>query len=261
MAMKRAIEQAFDVIELDLVLTEDGVPVLSDLPWLRPGCQSSDGAPLNPDIAIRFDDLTLEELVGLFRCGGTPDPEFPNALIEAQPVLTFDEFLGMLPGTDPTIRLHLDIGYQVGWTPAPARFAQEILQRWVDADLPHAIYVSSDSPVALDAFQREARAVGESLDTCLVWPPMDAGQAPESAALRHELGLAAGVVDLVKRTENAGADGLCVYHRLAGRRLFQELHRAGLEGRVWTVNEPGDLGAYRRWAVDGIITDYPGDWL
>ena len=40
--------------------------------------------------------------------------------------------------------------------------------------------------------------------------------------------------------------------------LLAQIHGAGLECYVWTVNEPAQMDRLVEWGVNGIITDRPG---
>lgn len=49
--------------------------------------------------------------------------------------------------------------------------------------------------------------------------------------------------------------------RIVTRRLVEEAHRSGLEVHVWTVNDPRRMHALLDLSVDGIMTDFPGRLL
>ena len=39
--------------------------------------------------------------------------------------------------------------------------------------------------------------------------------------------------------------------------VANQIRDAGFKIYTWTVNDPNDINMAKRWAVDGIITDYP----
>jgi glycerophosphoryl diester phosphodiesterase len=47
------------------------------------------------------------------------------------------------------------------------------------------------------------------------------------------------------------------HHKLIHQELISEMRAAGKKILVWTVNVPADMKRLAKWAVDGIISDYP----
>lgn len=45
--------------------------------------------------------------------------------------------------------------------------------------------------------------------------------------------------------------------RMLTPRFVRDLHAAGIQVHVWTVNEVADMNRLLDWGVDGLITDYP----
>lgn len=45
--------------------------------------------------------------------------------------------------------------------------------------------------------------------------------------------------------------------RMLTPRFVKDLHAAGIQVHVWTVNEVSDMNRLLDWGVDGLITDYP----
>lgn len=53
-------------------------------------------------------------------------------------------------------------------------------------------------------------------------------------------------------------------HRVATRALIRAAHRHGVPVHVWTLDEPEEWATFRRWDVDGIMTNDPAglrSWL
>lgn len=68
---------------------------------------------------------------------------------------------------------------------------------------------------------------------------------------------ASRLLDPVGDIRRARAHALCQEYCLADRALVREVHRAGCQVFVWTVNQPRDLRRMLALDVHAIITDYP----
>ncbi len=250
----------FDGMEIDLVLTRDLVPVLHHDPAVSPEhCRMVDGSMVPKDYLIR--DHTFAELQESVVCGGVPLDEFPEALVVAEPLLSFDEMLAMIRelGSDDAL-IHLDIKQEPGLTLPPDTFAQQIVGRWVDADLPQRVHASSNLPDVLEAFRSEAGLHGVSIETTLIWPRFPVGGSTTKVALRREGALLSGTEDYVALAEEAGADHIAINWELVDKHLAAVAQKEGVGIMLWTPNDPRLLDKLaRRWPVDVIITDFPGE--
>ncbi len=274
-AMLASLEDGYAGIELDLVLTADGVPVLSHDPWVHEtlcervipetgGTVQTDGLA-GLDGKVRIDGLTLEELQRQYVCGGPPDPDFPNAVVRAEPIMALDELLTALRFAEADTLVHLDVKVHPGWTPPADAYADAILGRWYEADPPQPYYVSADRVDVLQAFETWGATAGVDVDTRLSWPRFpvepDDPAAPSAASivLQAEAALALGTVDPLRRVEDNDFDGLMMYWELADRHTARIAADRGYTMALWTINEPHQLTAHARWPLAGLITDYPAD--
>jgi glycerophosphoryl diester phosphodiesterase len=257
-AMLASLEDGYAGLEFDVVLTADGVPVLHHDPWVHPSlCERVDGAPVGE--RVRIDGLPLETLEATYQCGGLPDPDFPNAVLHAESVMTFDELLTELRFAEASLLVHIDLKYEPGWTPPPEDFADAILSRWFAADPPQPFYVSSPHAEAIQAVENWSRVQARNVRTSLSWPayPIDGGAV--QYGLSAEALRTFGLQDPVRLAEDAGADGLALHWELARRHDVQTARGLGMDVALWTLNEPALLTAHARWPVSSLITDYPGD--
>ncbi|MEZ4322965.1 MAG: glycerophosphodiester phosphodiesterase family protein [Myxococcota bacterium] len=257
-AMLASMDDGYAGLEMDVVLTADGVPVLSHDPWVHETlCERVDGAPM--EARVRIDGLLLEELQETYLCGGLPDPAFPNAVLHAESMMTFDELVAALRFTEASLRVHIDVKFEPGWTPPPEAFADAVLSRWFEADPPQSFYVSSGHAEALRAFEDWGSANAKDVPTSLSWPsaPLDADAV--RTGLSAELRRALGLEDPVRLAEDAGADGVALYYELAERHMVASARARGLDVALWTLNDPALLSAHARWPVTSLITDFPGD--
>jgi len=258
--LRQAMAQGYDGIEVDVVLTRDLVPVLHHDPSVSTEhCRTADGGEVPADTLIR--DLSLEELQAGYVCGGLPLDEFDQAVVRAEPIATLAEMIGLLREVAPADQLiHLDIKQEPGLTLPPSVFAEQVLTPWYEAELPQPMHVSSNLPAVLAAFRDEAGLHGRSLETTLIWPRFPVGASTSAVALQREGALLSGKEDYVALADEAGADNLALNWELASKHLATVAHREGVGIMLWTPNDPAVLHRLaRRWPVDVLITDFPGE--
>lgn len=255
---RTAVRGAFALglsVELDVVLTRDRVPVLAVAPFVDPSrCQIED----EPVIGVhRWDEIGSREL-GDVACGGFPDDDFPNAVVGGEPPITLDEVLDLLLEAPDDVTVHLDILHEPGLTPAPERFAEAVLDRWIEADRPQDLVISGRRPEVIAAFEGHGRERGFEVTTLLDLPliePSDGWGDLVVEDLGHRI---TNTLDYVDAARDAGADGVTVLADLADRRQLELARREGLITSVWTVDGEDRL---RPWLdrVDVVVTNYPGD--
>jgi len=256
LAMERSVQADFDGIEVDLALTADRVPVLSHDPWVPHVCTYQNGEEITSRDLLA--ELTLDELRERYECGGHPDPAFPNAELRSEEMYTLDAMIKELRYGDPDVVVYLDIKYELGFTELPEIFAEEILGRWFEADLPNPTWVFADNTAAIGAFETYARANGHSLRTALTWPEFPPDASSTAIGLSSELQQGMGLGGPLADVRDAGADGVAVYWELASRQLTRDARDDGVDLFLWTLNGP-ELESHLDWDVTGVITDYPGD--
>ena len=266
-AFERAILLGVDVLELDLGMTRDGVPVVHHDRALDPDrTRDADGAWLaQPGPFLNTLDLaTLSEFdVGRAAPGSRIAERFPEQVPRDGtriPALAEVLALGRRPGAGG-IRFNIETKL----TPlapeesaGPEEFARAVVgvlqsEGMVDrADLQsfdwrvlHAARKLAPglSTVCLTAEQRWH-------DNILRGPP---GPSPWTAGLDIEA-FGGSVPRLV---QTAGCAAWSPYYRDLTEETLAEARALGLRVVVWTVNEVDEMLALARLGVDGIITDYP----
>lgn len=257
-AMLASLDDGWQGIELDLVLTADGVPVLAHDPWVHTElCTTASVAPISE--RVRIDTFTLAELQEQFLWGGVPDPDFPNAAVVAEPVMALDELIEVLYDTQAQTVVHLDMKYEPGWTTTPDVYAEQVLRRWTEADLPQRFYISSPWPDMIEATEDWSRRNGWEVATSFSWPLVRRERSTLGQALGLELGATSGADDPLAQALAVDADGMNLNWELASRSLVRAARDEGLQVQLWTLNDPHALAHHASWPVDALITDYPGD--
>lgn len=254
-AMLGSIDAGYGGLEFDLVLTADGVPVLSHDPWLHEElCTTADGGAIEERIFIQ--DLDFDTLQADYLCGGVEDPENPDAELVAETVMSFDELLEAMVDA-PEMLFHIDVKYEPEETPAPEVFAEEIMSRFVVADLPNPWFVSANLPELVQAFEAWGDEHDVDVPSLVTWPRFTPETSDVAVAIGNELGASTGLVDMASVADAAGADGVSVPFQVIDRQLASFARDQGYFVAVWTVNDEALLQALQGWPIDAVITDYP----
>ena len=266
-AFERAIELRVDVLELDLGLTRDGVPVVHHDRALDPErTRDATGAWLAPPGPF-LNTLDLAALSEFDVGRAAPDSKIAKRFPEQVPrdgtripALAEVLALGRRPGADG-IRFNIETKLTPlapEETAGPEEFATAVVavlraEGMIDrADLQsfdwrvlHAARkLAPDlSTVCLTAEQRW-------IDNILRGRP---GPSPWTAGLDVE----AFDGSVPRLVEAAGCVVWSPYYRDLTEATLAEAHALRLRVVVWTVNEVDDMLALARLGVDGIITDYP----
>jgi len=222
-----ALEQGADILESDVHVTADGVPVLIHDPSVD---RTTDGEGL----VAELDFATLSRLDAGWHFGerggfrergrGHGVPSLEQA---------FEAF--------PTARFNLEIkapGVEL------AERVLELVGRFERAEL--TLLTAGEDPdmaslrTALAASGR-APAVGASLaDILEVVQSALEGRAPETDSMAIQIPDAFAGKPLV--TDD----------------LVRHAHAHGIAVHVWTINEPGEMQRLLDLGVDGLVTDHPG---
>jgi glycerophosphoryl diester phosphodiesterase len=252
LAVERSVDREYAAIEVDLVLTQDGVPVLNHDPWLDARTCVGPGQTPIAEESVLIQELTLAQLQQDYECGGTSDPDFPDQELRAESLMTLDELIVELAGA-PDMRVHLDVKYEPGDTPAPQVMAEAILGRWDSANLPNPYYATANLPEMIQALE----VASPGVPTALIWPRFPPGGSDVAVALSNELATAIGVRELVDLARAADADGIAVPYQVIDRQRIEFARQEGLSVHVWTPNSEALLKRFCRWPLDSLITDYP----
>ena len=266
-AFERAIELGVDVLELDLGLTRDGVPVVHHDRGLNPDrTRDAAGAWLSgPGPFIRTLDLAeLSEFdVGRAAPGGRTAEQFPEqAPRDGTRIPTLSEVLalGRRPGAG-AIRFNLETKLTPlapEETAGPEEFARAVVAVLrAEGMLGRANVQSFDWRVLF-----EARRLAPELSTvCLTaeqsWLDNVHRGRPDPSPWTAGLDVGAFGGSVPRLVEAAGCRGWSPYYRDLTAEAVAEAHALGLKVVVWTVNEVDEMLALARLGVDGIITDYP----
>ena len=266
-AFERAIELGVDVLELDLGMTRDGVPVVHHDRALDPDrTRDMTGAWLTPPGPF-LDTLDLTELaqfdVGRVAPGSPIAERFPDQVPRDGtriPTLAEVLALGRRPGAG-AIRFNIETKVTPlapEETAEPAEFARAVVEVLrAEGMLDRADLQSFDWRVL-----HEARGLAPALSTvCLTaerrWIDNVLRGRPGPSPWTAGLDIDAFDGSVPRMVQAAGCAVWSPYYRDLTKETLAEAHALGLRVVVWTVNEVADMLALARLGVDGIITDYP----
>lgn len=248
--LRGAISRGFSGVEFDIGLTKDRVPVVQHNTSVDTTlCTRADGASL-AGVKLYVKDLTLAELRTGFLCGGVPDPEFPDAQVLADTILTFDEVIQEVQAA-PGLTLQFDVKYEPGESLDAEAFATEIVGRWRAANLPNRFYTSCAYTECVQAF----RAQGVE-DARLTWPNFVEGSNTTLVGVGSEVLSQLGLDSPIGKARSAGATGLDASYAVLDRRSVEAANKEGLKVTLWTVDSESALSTYCQWPVDVVISDY-----
>ena len=266
-AFERAIELGADVLELDLGMTRDGVPVVHHDRALDPErTRNAAGAWLAPPgpFLNTLDLAALSEFdVGRAAPGSRIAKRFPEQVPRDGtriPALAEVLALGRRPGAGG-IRFNIETKLTPlapEETAEPEEFATAVVAVLrAEAMIDRADLQSFDWRVL-----RAARKLAPDLSTvCLTaeqrWIDNILRGRPGPSPWTAGLDIEAFGGSVPRLVEAAGCAVWSPYYRDLTEETLTEAHALGLRVVVWTVNEADDMLALARLGVDGIITDYP----
>lgn len=245
-AFRTALEIGVTTLEMDVVISKDGVVVVSHEPWMAgEKCRTPDGERIAAGKARhRIYERTYEQIAG-YDCGSLTLEEFPEQKPTAAPKPRLRDVLQMAETyvkehDRPPVFYNIETKSRPEWDgtfhPDPSIFAERVLAVVEDEDVAPRTTIQSFDPRTLEAVHRQNTVVRTAL--LVGWSGSD--------GLEDDLATLSFVPDIY--SPNA---------RLVDEALVEAVHDRGLQLIPWTVNEPDAMKQLIRLGVDGLITDYP----
>jgi glycerophosphoryl diester phosphodiesterase len=243
----RTLQIGVDVLELDVGLTADGVPVLhhdqalrGDTVRDRGPCRPQD--PMYPYVGRPIRELTLAQVKTVD--AGVRHPRFAETQTP-------------LPGAEvPTLAEACEL-----LAPHDVRLAVEIK---TDPSWPEVETITTAAVKVLDAYGLTERSRLLAFDWRVLGVARGLLPGGERVALVEPDTLDASWMaghdpadGLVAAAAAAGATMLSPKRVMVTPELVAAAHDRGLAVVVWTVNEPVEMARYVAFGADAIVTDYP----
>jgi glycerophosphoryl diester phosphodiesterase len=226
-AFRYAIEQGVDVLELDVAVTKDGVPVISHDPLINATICSG------PKLGIPIHTLTRQEL-DAYDCGAKKNPGFPDQVpVPGTRIPNLDEVFSLSKGNAVQFNVETKIfADKPELTPDPETFTKMIL----DLVKKHGL----ESRVILQSFDPRTLRVMKRLDPSI-----------RRAALWETKR------DWKEVAKEFDATLFSPEEHLVTKEHVTEAHAMGMEVVPWTSDKPEDWAKLVDAGVDAIITDDP----
>jgi glycerophosphoryl diester phosphodiesterase len=246
-AFRRALELGVTTLEMDVVVSADGVVVVSHEPWMaRNKCLAPDGGriPAGEERAHNLYEMTYDQIEA-YDCGSLTLADFPEQASTPAPKPRLRDVLDAAEAYVDShdrgpIFYNIETKSRPEWDgtlhPEPETFVRRVLAVVTGAGVAPRTTIQSFDPRTLEATRRQNATVRTAL---LIGRPGDRGLDDNLATLSF-------VPDIY--SPNA---------QLVDAPLVEATHDRGLALIPWTVNDPDAMARLVRLGVDGLITDYP----
>ncbi len=230
MAFEKAIELSVTTLELDVVMTRDGVfAVHHDLQLNPKLCTSPGGEPVR---RRRLAELDFRDISGL-DCGSRRAGKFPEqTLSPGERIPRLEEVLDLAIEAPYPVRLSIEIKDSTAKMPKPVEvLVAQLVTLLQERGLEHRTAIQSTSGAVLVEVRKREPALGRAL-------------VVEAASAKRWV--EDGTATIVSRK-----------HLYLDRGEVERLQGKGVLVIPWTVNKPKAIQKMMHWGVDGLITDYP----
>jgi glycerophosphoryl diester phosphodiesterase len=243
----RTLELGVDVLELDVALTADGVPVLHHDQALRAGTVRDRGPyrpgdPVYPYVGRPIRELTLAQVKTVD--AGIRNERFAETQtpLSGAEVPTLAEVCELVAGHD--VRLAVEIKTDPSW--------------------PDVETITSTAVKVLDSYGLTGRSRLLAFDWRVLGVARELLPDGDRVALVEPITLDASWMaghdpagGLVAAAAAAGATMISPKSVMVTPELVLAAHERGLAVVVWTVNEPAEMRRHIAFGADALVTDYP----
>ena len=229
-AFQTAVDLGVTTLELDVVMTRDGVfAVHHDLQLNPKLCTSPGGESVRrrPLAELDFRDISRLD------CGSRRAGKFPEqTLSPGERIPRLEEVLDLAIEAPYPVRLSIEIKDSTAKMPQPVEvLVAQLVALLQERGLEHRTAIQSTSGAVLVEVRKQEPALGRAL-------------VVEAASAKRWV--EDGTATIVSRK-----------HLYLDRSEVQNLQKQGVLVIPWTVNKPKAIQKMMDWGVDGLITDYP----
>ena len=264
---RHTLDIGLKVLELDILVTADGVPVVTHNPRLMAATtRDQDGAWLLHDspliYAMNFDTVQKFDIGGL-RAHTAYGKKYPDqAFLTGVRVPSLAQVAGLIKEPkfeDVWLNLEIKSSPEAPEnTPPLPELVSTILQVLTDQKISDRVFIQSFDWRVLSELQRQMPEMPRSYLSYnhRVNPTVTVNIYEESVWM-DGVSLASHAGALPQAIASLGGQIWSPYFQDINTTELDEAHRQGLIVNAWTVNEPSDIHRMIDLGVDGIITDYP----
>lgn len=255
-AFEESVKMGVSTLELDIVLAEDGTPVV----WHDPEIQAdkctdtkpaTENDPEFPYVGKLVHELNWKQLQTL-NCNKVLK-DFPDAKAEEENKLLQLQDVFDIAAADPQMRFNIETKIE-----AEEREKSAEPKEFVDAILPVVRANKATSRTTIQSFDwRSLPLVREAQPDISLALLYDATTWKSGSQWIGDVDYDKVGGDVNKAAKQLGAEILSPHYKLVTPENVASAHEADLQVLPWTVNEKPDMQAMIDAKVDGLITDYP----
>lgn len=255
-AFEESVKMGVSTLELDIVMAEDGTPVV----WHDPVIQAdkctdtkpaTENDPEFPYVGKLVHELNWKQLQTL-NCNKVLK-DFPDAKAEEENTLLQLQDVFEIAAVDPEMRFNIETKIEAE---EPEKSAEP--QEFVDAILPVVRANKATSRTTIQSFDWRSlplvRKAQPDISLALLY---SAKTWASGSKWIGDVDFDQVGGDVNKAATQLGAEILSPQYQLVTPENVASAHEAGLQVLPWTVNEKPDMQAVIDAKVDGLITDYP----
>jgi glycerophosphoryl diester phosphodiesterase len=240
-AFEYAMKLGVSTLEMDIVLTSEGIPVVSHDPYMHHRvCRTPQNTPIAKEEEKDHNifKMTLDECQS-YICGSDQHPKFPYQHTTASRKPALSEVVELILNNTNPIDLNIEIKSRPSWDlefhPSPAEYVRNFLKHFDSAEIKGQVTVQSF----------DARVMEE---LHLQNPDLKLVYLSEERLMSAEKKLD----ELSFKPFAFGPN----YHSVNGK-MVRWCRENGVHLSVWTVNREKTVRKLIELGVTDIITDYP----
>ena len=239
--IQKAIDLGADGIEFDVVVNKDKQIVISHEPYMEQKyCLTPDRSKIKQGKELNLFQMTQME-IEKFDCGSLFHPNFPEQkkLKTHKPLL--QELFSKVDFSEVMILFEIksEKRYYGKYQPQPDEYVDIILKEVNN-------YVHRKNIVFMSF---DANIINELHNKAPQYKLVYLTYSPFKSVKNS-------IKDLTIPPYAIG-----IYHPTISKREIKKAHELGIEVFAWTVNLYKDFERLKRYRIDGIITDYPGNFI
>lgn len=255
-AFRYAIEKiGVTTLELDIVMTKDGVLVVSHDPFLNPQKVSKNGQFITEKPLIK--DMTYAQLleynVGVMRS----DYRMPRqSQLEQEKIPSLEEVFEFVATIQKKTGKRYMINVETKVFPPIFGYTYDA-KAFVNALVPLIKKYDLEDTVMVQSFNWETLRLVKEMDSRITTVALLQNLYYQNTLWTDGLKISDFGGDPIKMARSLGVDVISPYYKECNLRMIESVHEHGMLIVPWTVNERADMEKFISMGVDGIITDYP----
>lgn len=267
----KAMDLGVTTLELDIVMTKDGVPAVWHDPQIAPEkCRDTAAAVPGdkqfPYVGKLVHDLTWKQIQTL-RCDKVLKG-FPKAQqVKDNRIIQLSDVFALAAKRKASVRYNIETKVEAdhrGQSAAPQAFVDAILKQVKAAGVASKVSIESFDWRTLPMVHAQA----PDIPTVMLW---DNTTWYKNTPWSGKVDYNAVGGDVVKAAHQLGAEALSPgysvpygqtpwdkgFRLVADKNMVTRAHKAGLTVIPWTIDDRATMEAQIKAGADGIITDYP----